>query len=66
MTHEELIARQAHQIADLTETVNYQKRQIDDATMYLVCVGGPLNGNNLGYSNEQLEYLQDILDILEP
>jgi hypothetical protein len=31
----------------------------------MICIGGPLNDNKLGYSKEQLVTFQKMLDVIE-
>jgi hypothetical protein len=61
----DVIARQAMKIERLEED-NERKRQcLEGAKLYMICIGGPLNDNKLGYSKEQLVTFQKMLDVIE-
>lgn len=53
MTDTELIARQALQIEELSDEVKMLKASIREARLHMICVGGPLNDNMLGFTGEQ-------------
>ena len=65
MTDEELIARQAKQIAELTDERDDLRACISKAICHMVCVGGPLNDNKLKFTSEQQKVFQAILNELE-
>ena len=50
----EIISRQAIKIEDLENENARLKESIARAIMHIICIQGPLNGNKLGYSTEQL------------
>ena len=54
MTNEELIARQAKVIAELTIRMSELESMIERARGQMYCIGGPLNDNKRGYNKEQL------------
>lgn len=54
MTDTELIAAQARRIAALEEERRNCKEAVEQARLHMICIGGPLNDNVLGYSPEQL------------
>lgn len=54
MTDAELIARQAKQIAILSDEVADLKERAKEAMAHIYCIQGPLNGNKLGYTKEQM------------
>jgi hypothetical protein len=55
MTKEDqLIADQAKQLWDANERIKRMKYCLDTINKSLICIGGPLNDNNLNYTNEQL------------
>lgn len=64
MNDDELIARQARQIAELEEENEDLTSRIEKAMLHIYCVSGPLNDNKLGYSKEQLVTFQNIADEL--
>jgi hypothetical protein len=55
-----LIAQQAREIAELKEQVTAYKDAADRIHLMLICIGGPLNDNKLGYTREQLKLFYDI------
>jgi hypothetical protein len=59
-----LISKQQLQIEDLLNEVSDFKDSISKVRLLLVCIGGPLNDNKLGYSKEQRAVFSKILDIL--
>jgi len=64
-----LIARQALEIAELKEQVANYQAALKDIKMILVCIGGPLNDNVLGYSRKQLTTfynIEEVLDLVNP
>lgn len=54
MTQDELIAKQALQLAEQAEKIADYEDRLRHIQMALFCIGGPLNDNVLGYSKEQL------------
>ena len=52
---DQLIADQAKQLWDANERIKRMKYALDAIHKSLICIGGPLNDNNLNYSNEQLD-----------
>lgn len=62
MTNDELIAKQAKQIAQLEERVGTLGAALDNIECRLVCITGPLNGNEMGYSNSQLYIFRRIME----
>lgn len=65
MNYETLCAQQALKIAELESKVAEQKDRIDGARRELICIGGPLNDNYLGYTKEQLFVFHRIYDWLD-
>lgn len=49
-----VIARQARRIDHLEQENAELKQRIERAVLHIVCIGGPLNDNKLGYSKDQL------------
>ena len=64
MTDAELIAVQAHQIADAIAEVKELRHRIKKAISHIICIGGPLNDNRLQYSMVQLKTFQSIMNEL--
>lgn len=54
MTDDELIAKQARLIAELTEAVAAYGEAERNIHAIIYGIGGPLNDNKLGYSKEQM------------
>ena len=54
MNDDEIISHQARTIIELTEQLKDLKERIRQAHLHIICIGGPLNDNKLGYSKEQL------------
>lgn len=65
MTDTELIAQQARRIAELKQQVDHHAEDKKQALLILICVGGPLNDNKLGYTRAQLTPLARIARLLE-
>ncbi len=68
MTNDELIARQAKKIEELQDTIEDYEETIRNVMNAMVCIGGPLNDNKLGYTKEQLRIFHGMyamLDLLE-
>lgn len=65
MTQDELIAKQALQIAELQETVADCKHRLRAIHRACVCMGGPLNDNVLGYTSKQLQPFRHIAEQAE-
>lgn len=62
MTQDELIARQALQIAELEEQLADRNKRLRDIDLTLHCIGGPLNDNALGYTAKQLGPFRQIAE----
>ena len=45
------------------KTIKQMEKDFADIASMIVCVGGPLNDNVLGYNNKQLKIFRDILNI---
>ncbi len=60
----ELIARQAKQLEELRDEVADLKERARRARLHIYCIGGPLNDNKLGYSNQQMVTFARIADEL--
>lgn len=54
MTEQELIAKQALQIANLEQELSEAKAACTEIHMMCVCIGGPLNDNKKGYTRDQM------------
>lgn len=65
MTEIDVIARQAVKIETIEADNERMRQALQDAKLHIVCVGGPLNDNKLGYSKEQMWTFQRILDAVE-
>ena len=65
MTYKELVAVQAKRIEELEIDKRRLISGIKDAKKYIVCIGGPLNDNLLGYSAPQLKTFWSILHALD-
>lgn len=48
------IARQARTIEILEDRVAELEKAVKDAQLHIICIGGPLNDNKLGYTKEQM------------
>jgi hypothetical protein len=64
MTDAELIAAQAKEIAELKIKTEVLNGMIDSAIGQMVCIGGPLNDNRLGYNKAQIAEWQRVADRL--
>lgn len=53
MTVDEVIARQAQKIIELEDAITDLQDRIGKARLPMICIGGPLNDNKLGFSKEQ-------------
>ena len=65
---QELLAKigaQQLEIDALTKLLEFRGEQLAEIVLRLVCVGGPLNDNVLGFDSEQRKYLHRILEIAE-
>lgn len=65
---QELLAKigaQQLQIDALNKCLEFRGEQLAEVVLRLVCVGGPLNDNMLGFDSEQRKYLHRILEIAE-
>jgi hypothetical protein len=60
MNYEQLTAQQALKIATLEAELQARKEAMGEIHLRLVCVGGPLNDNRLGFNGPQLNLLQQI------
>lgn len=58
----EVIGRQTVEITDLKDALADCNARLSRIVLRLVCVGGPLNDNVLGFNVEQRKYLKQILD----
>ena len=65
MNKTEVIAKQAMQIMELRRKVKDFKGRAKRAMLFMVCVGGPLNDNLLGYNSEQKKLFVKICDALD-
>jgi hypothetical protein len=65
MNYEQLTAQQALEIANLKAETADLKERLNEISMILCCIGGPLNDNVLGYSAEQRKPLHRINDLAE-
>ena len=65
MTDEKTISHQAKRILELEAIVADALEALDLIRLTLICVGGPLNDNKLGYSTRQQAPLQRILMLAE-
>ncbi len=54
MTEHELIAKQALEIANLTESLDYARKNCRSIHMICIGVGGPLNDNVKQYTRDQM------------
>ena len=61
----ETIARQAMRLEALEIENERLRRNIKNAINNIVCIGGPLNDNKLGYSKQQMVTFWRIKDELE-
>ena len=62
LNDEQTIARQAKIIFALHDKVDILKSCLSEIQSELVCIGGPLNDNNLHFTKPQLLMCQRILD----
>jgi hypothetical protein len=60
-----VIGRQAVRIDSLEQENTELKQRIERAVLNIVCIGGPLNDNKLGYTKEQLVTFWRIKEELE-
>ena len=65
MTEDELIGKQQLEIEHLKIRLGWANDDKKKIQSYLICIGGPLNDNKLGYSVKQRNYLQGILELTE-
>ena len=61
----ELIANQVVKIANLTVELDELEKALKDIILTMVCIGGPLNDNVLGYTTKQLTTFSSILERAE-
>jgi len=61
----DLIAAQAKQIFALEAQVRAQKEVLEEIVLSLVCIGGPLNDNVLGFNASQRNFLHQIHNKIE-
>lgn len=54
VTETEIIARQARLLMEQADEIDALTKRVSDAQAIMVCIGGPLNDNKLGYTGEQL------------
>jgi len=64
MTKDQLITKQQLEIEVLKKRLGWARSDKSDIVKALVCIGGPLNDNVLGFSIKQRNYLH--AQILEP
>jgi nucleoside-triphosphatase THEP1 len=50
----EVVARQAMKLERLEDENEQLRDRISRAKRHMICIGGPLNDNKLGYSREQM------------
>lgn len=55
MDDEQLIARQARRIAEQDDELRDLRERLRNIHLICVCIPGPLNGNRLKYTREQME-----------
>jgi hypothetical protein len=60
-----LIAKQQLEIENLKERVSEMNSVLCDIRLSLVCIGGPLNDNILGYNAAQRRPLHKIKEMIE-
>lgn len=65
LTERETIARQAMRLEALEIENERLRRNIKNAINHIVCIGGPLNDNKLGYSKQQMVTFWRIKEELE-
>lgn len=65
LTERETIARQAMRLEALEIENERLRRNIKNAINNIVCIGGPLNDNKLGYSKQQMVTFWRIKEELE-
>ena len=65
LTDTQLLGEQAREIIHLKSHLESHQLAIKNARLRIICVGGPLNGNNLCYSGAQIVTFQRILDELD-
>lgn len=63
MSQDELVAKQALRIAQLVEAIADREARLRSIDMTLICVGGPLNDNVLGYTAKQLGPFRRIAEL---
>lgn len=64
-TDDELIAQQARENAALQQQLKESRAAVTRARSRIICIGGPLNDNKLGYSKDQLVTFAQILNDLD-
>ena len=60
-----IIAKQQGELYALREDNQEFKRRLNDIRLSLICIGGPLNDNKLGYNPAQRKLFHDINDTIE-
>jgi putative AlgH/UPF0301 family transcriptional regulator len=65
MSNEQVIVDQAKKLAILEKKNDLMQAGMKTAIMRMICIGGPLNDNKLGYSHEQQLVFQSMLNDLE-
>jgi hypothetical protein len=65
MSNEQVIVDQARKLATLEQENDLMQTGMKTAIRRMICIGGPLNDNKLGYSHEQQQVFQRILADLE-
>ena len=61
----ELIAKQQLQIEDLKLMLGHARTNMREIHSSIICVGGPLNDNCLGYTRPQLKLFWDFKELAE-
>jgi len=60
-----IIAKQQGELYALREDNQEFKQRLNDIRMSLICIGGPLNDNKLGYNPAQRKLFHEINDTIE-
>jgi hypothetical protein len=60
---EKLAAEQALKIRELTKTIHEYRESLVTIRNIIYCCSGPLNGNKLGYTKEQMKDFAKIADL---
>ena len=65
MNKDELISKQQLEIENLKLRLKWARKDKGDIVNRLVCIGGGLNDNILGYNHKQIADLNEILKLAE-